>query len=154
FINSFCPNIFFTYSTVKLIKVPNTSIALVHRLLQLLIFVYIIGYIVIWKKGYQQFQEPHGTSIIKVKGIARENNAFFIATRQTITYNQTQSICPTALADKSFCNDQNKTLCKTDEPTSSTFGFFTGNCVPSKENETIKVCEMNGWCPEELSDSM
>ncbi|CAF1449926.1 unnamed protein product [Adineta steineri] len=142
-------NVLFTYSTVKLIKVPHTSIALVHRLLQLLIFVYIIGYIVIWKKGYQQFQEPHGTSIIKVKGIARvdgnntffytsdakkyiwdtpeyelpplENNAFFIATRQTITYNQTQSICPTALADKSFCNDQNKTLCKTDEPTSSTF---------------------------------
>ncbi|CAF3898595.1 unnamed protein product [Adineta steineri] len=84
----------------------------------------------------------------------QENNAFFIATRQTITYNQTQSICPTALADKSFCNDQNKTLCKTDEPTSSTFGFFTGNCVPSKENEAIKVCEMNGWCPEELSDSI
>ncbi|CAF1592505.1 unnamed protein product, partial [Adineta steineri] len=83
-----------------------------------------------------------------------ENNVFFIATRQTITYNQTQSTCPTALADKSFCNDQNKTLCKTDEPTSSTFGFFTGNCVPSKENEAIKVCEMNGWCPEELSDSI
>ncbi|CAF4359006.1 unnamed protein product, partial [Adineta steineri] len=32
--------------------------------------------------------------------------------------------------------------------------FFTGNCVPSKENEAIKVCEMNGWCPEELSDSI
>ncbi|CAF4031838.1 unnamed protein product, partial [Adineta steineri] len=23
-----------------------------------------------------------------------------------------------------------------------------------KENEAIKVCEMNGWCPEELSDSI
>ncbi|CAF1277977.1 unnamed protein product [Adineta steineri] len=154
--------------------VPHTSIALVHRLLQLLIFVYIIGYIVIWKKGYQQFQEPHGTSIIKVKGIARvdgnntffytsdakkyiwdtpeyelpplENNAFFIATRQTITYNQTQSICPTALADKSFCNDQNKTLCKTDEPTSSTFGFFYWKLCSKRniQDDTDFKCRFDG----------
>jgi hypothetical protein len=32
-------------------------------------------------------------------------------------------------------------------------GFFTGKCIPSRENETITVCEMNGWCPEELSAS-
>jgi len=37
------------------------------------------SYIVIWKKGYQQFQEPRGTSVIKVKGIAKVlgNNTFF-----------------------------------------------------------------------------
>ncbi len=29
------------------------------------------SYIVFWKKGYQQFQEPRGTSVIKVKGIAK-----------------------------------------------------------------------------------
>jgi hypothetical protein len=35
------------------------------------------SYIVWWKKGYQEFQEPRGTSIIKVKGIAKVtgNNA-------------------------------------------------------------------------------
>ena len=32
-------------------------------------------------------------------------------------------------------------------------GYFTGKCVPSYENETVKVCEMRGWCPEELSKS-
>jgi hypothetical protein len=29
------------------------------------------SYIVIWKKGYQQVQEPRGTSVIKVKGVAK-----------------------------------------------------------------------------------
>jgi hypothetical protein len=29
------------------------------------------SYIVWWKKGYQQFQEPRGTSVIKIKGIAK-----------------------------------------------------------------------------------
>ncbi len=34
-----------------------------------------ISYIVLLKKGYQQFQEPRGTSVIKVKGIARVNGS-------------------------------------------------------------------------------
>jgi hypothetical protein len=33
--------IFFTYETVKIVKVPNTFIALINRILQLIIFAYI-----------------------------------------------------------------------------------------------------------------
>jgi hypothetical protein len=33
-------------------------------------------------------------------------------------------------------------------------GFFTGECVTSSEDMNRTVCEMNGWCPEELSKSM
>jgi cation transporter protein len=181
-LHSFVFNVLLTYSTVKLVKVPHTYIALIHRILQLIILAYIIGYIVLWKKGYQQIQEPHGTSVIKVKGIAKvngqnasfytsdennyiwdiaeyeippiENNAFFIATRQTVTYGQTQGQCPTALDDKLFCNNNTAmTVCKAGQPTPNTFGYFTGNCVPSLEDDTIDVCEMEGWCPEELSAS-
>jgi len=35
----------------------------------LLVFSYIVWY----KQGYQEFQEPRGTSIIKLKGIAKVN---------------------------------------------------------------------------------
>lgn len=37
---------------------------------------FLFSYIVWLKKGYQEFQEPRGTSVIKVKGVARvtENN--------------------------------------------------------------------------------
>jgi len=39
----------------------------------------IFSYIVLIKKGYQEFQEPRGTSVIKVKGIAKVlgNNTVF-----------------------------------------------------------------------------
>jgi hypothetical protein len=37
---------------------------------------------------------------------------------------------------------------------SYSIGYFTGNCNESRENESITVCEMSGWCPEELSNSM
>jgi hypothetical protein len=33
------------------------------------------------------------------------------------------------------------------------FGFLTGKCIPSFENVTKTVCEINAWCPEELSNS-
>ena len=52
------------------------------------------SYIVVWKKGYQEFQEPHGTSVIKVKGIARVsgNNATFFTSnvRQLTTKSLTR----------------------------------------------------------------
>ncbi len=35
----------------------------------------------------------------------------------------------------------------------SSSGFRTGECVSSIENGNKIVCEMNGWCPEELSNS-
>jgi len=45
----------------------------------------VFRYIVLWKKGYQQTQEPHGTSVIKVKGVARlnGNNSFFYTSNNT-----------------------------------------------------------------------
>ncbi|CAF3430901.1 unnamed protein product [Rotaria sp. Silwood1] len=172
---------FFTYSTVKVVQVPNTFIAIIYRIIQLIIIGYIAIYIVWIKKGYQQFQEPRGTSVIKVKGIAKvtgndttefmrtasthlwdtaeyqvpplENNALFIATRQTVTYGQTEGYCPSALNEKLFCDNSTLYLCPEGEPIPSTFGYFTGKCVPSLENASIGVCQINAWCPEELSKS-
>ncbi|CAF1234540.1 unnamed protein product [Adineta steineri] len=180
--SAFIFDTFYTYSTVKVVQVPNTFVALLYRLLQLIIFAYIALYIVWYKQGYQQFQEPRGTSIIKVKGIAKvtgnstisnvgtdsshlwdtaeyqlpplENNAFFIATRQTVTYNQVEGNCPSALEDKLICNTTSTNdTCPQDQPTPNTFGYFTGKCVDSVQNESVSVCEIHAWCPEELSKS-
>ncbi|CAF1049838.1 unnamed protein product [Adineta steineri] len=113
---------FGTYSTVKKVRVQNTSIAVLYRFLQLAVLAYIAIYIVYIKKGYQDVQIPSGASVIKVKGVARvtanrsnfvsndieedlwdaaeylvpplENNAFFVATRKIVTYNQTLGTCP------------------------------------------------------------
>ncbi|CAF1268273.1 unnamed protein product [Adineta ricciae] len=180
FLKNFVTDTFLTYSTVKVVQVPNTCVASVYRVIQFVIIVYIAFYIVWYKKGYQQFQEPRGTSIIKVKGITKvtgnnsiqftkpsssylwdtpeyqipplENNAFFIATRQIVTYNQTQRNCDSAMDDKLFCTHDSN--CTQDEPTPNTFGYYTGNCVSSSTNSSVKVCEINAWCPEELTRSV
>jgi P2X purinoceptor 4 len=180
-VSSVLHNVFFTYQTTKEVKIPNTFIAVVNRILQLLIFAYIALYIVWWKKGYQQFQEPRGTSVIKIKGIAKvsgndteryiradsgylwdtaeyqippiEENAFFLATRQIFTYNQQEGNCASALDDKLFCNSTSSEACPKDQPTPNRFGYFTGNCIPSPENASREVCEINAWCPEELVNS-
>ncbi|CAF2447127.1 unnamed protein product [Rotaria sp. Silwood2] len=172
---------FFTYSTVKVVQVPHTLIAIIYRIIQLIIICYIALYIVWIKKGYQQFQEPRGTSVIKVKGIAKvtdnettrfvhaesaflwdtaeyqipplENNALFIATRQVVTYGQTEGQCPSALQDGLFCNQSSLVSCLAGQPTPNTFGYFTGACVPSLQNASINVCQISAWCPEELSQS-
>ncbi|CAF4041433.1 unnamed protein product [Adineta steineri] len=172
---------FRTYSTVKKIKVHNTSVAILHRILQFVVLAYIAVYIVWLKKGYQDVQMPSGSSVIKVKGVARvstdnssfnsnnikqdlwdaaeylippiENNAFFIATRKTVTYDQTLSTCPSALSNKLFCNSTHKPCKKGTRPLNAN-GFLTGNCVRSQENKTRHVCEINAWCPEERSSSI
>ncbi len=41
--NSFLYGTVLTYSTVKVVQIPNTYIAIIHRILQLIIFAYIIG---------------------------------------------------------------------------------------------------------------
>ncbi|CAF1371650.1 unnamed protein product [Rotaria sordida] len=168
------------YSTVKEVTVRSTFVAVLHRILQLLILIFVVFYIILIKKGYQEFQEPQGSSIIKIKGAAQvsihnsnlhtdnstqalwdaadyvvpsiETNAFFIATRKTVTYGQTQGICPSSLNNNLFCNSTYNP-CKRGKPTPNAFGYFTGNCVPSQENTMINVCEINAWCPEELSNS-
>ncbi|CAF1301872.1 unnamed protein product [Rotaria sordida] len=163
-----------------MVEVPNSFIALLNRIIQLVICTYIALYIVWYERGYQEFQEPRGTSVIKVKGVTLvnvkipsslavnyppivwdtadygipplENNAFFIATRQIVTYDQTEGRCPSALKSKLYCRETSN-RCRAGKATPSTFGFLTGNCVPSRENTSINVCEINGWCPEELSAS-
>ncbi|CAF0737727.1 unnamed protein product [Adineta steineri] len=172
---------FGTYITVKEIEVRNTYIAVIHRILQFLVATYIFLYIVWIKKGYQDVQEPYGSSISKVKGIARvsisnsnfnddnvkqslwdaadylippiENNAFFIATRKTVTYKQTVGTCPSAMSEKLFCNST-QNPCEKGLPAPNSLGVLTGNCVPVKKNMKKKVCEINAWCPEELTDSI
>ena len=53
------------------------------------------SYIVWYKKGYQEFQEPHGTSIIKVKGLAKvTTNASASYLWDTPEYQIPALVCP------------------------------------------------------------
>ncbi|CAF4122717.1 unnamed protein product, partial [Adineta steineri] len=80
-----------------------------------------------------------------------ENNAFFVATRKIVTYNQTLGTCPSALSNKLFCNSTLNS-CEKGKQTVNTNGFLTGKCVRSQENKRRRVCEINAWCPVEQSN--
>ena len=132
---------------MKVVKVPNTVIAIIYRVLQLLIFAYIIGYGNVTssssskgdfhlvtssgtKKAIKNSKNPMARASSKSKDwrksqrmhrhricgtplntrslhwyvhlsvdasivivLHQENNAFFIATRQIVTYDQTEGNC-------------------------------------------------------------
>ena len=61
---------YFSYSTVRLARVHSLRVAVIFRLFQLIIFAYIIGWDIIYKKGYQITDEGATSTITtKVKGL-------------------------------------------------------------------------------------
>ena len=59
---------FFTvYSTPKVVQVQNRKIAVFNRIIQLLIFAYVLGFMIIYKKGYQLSSSIESAVITKIK---------------------------------------------------------------------------------------
>ncbi len=69
-----CPN---EYQSVKFVRVKNRGLASIHRLIFILCLGYVIGYQIIWGKGYQKQDLFSSALDIKVKGVAsvaKQNN--------------------------------------------------------------------------------
>uniref|UniRef100_A0A8C0WYS2 ATP receptor n=1 Tax=Castor canadensis TaxID=51338 RepID=A0A8C0WYS2_CASCN len=141
-------------------------VGLMNRAVQLLILAYVIGWVFVWEKGYQEMDSVVSSVTTKVKGVAvtntsklgfriwdvadyvipaQEENSLFVMTNMIITMNQTQSTCP-EIPDKT-------TLCISDDNCSAgsagpySNGVETGKCVPF--NGSVKTCEVAAWCPVE-----
>jgi len=59
-----------SYSTVQIVKIKNTKLALIHIVLQLGILAYVALYAIWLKRGYQSSTPVTGSSALKVKGSA------------------------------------------------------------------------------------
>ncbi|CAL1297777.1 unnamed protein product [Larinioides sclopetarius] len=168
----------FEYYTPKIVLIKNIKVGILNRFVQLAIISYIIGYAIIYNKGYQDFSPIESSVTTKVKGIAytnysksdfndlvpdievyrriwdtadyvvppSESNAFFVITNIVITANQTQGHCPED-PDVSKCFSDRDCIPGTSHITAN--GVYTGKCVTSDQNSTLKVCEIYGWCPVE-----
>jgi P2X purinoceptor 4 len=144
------------YRTVKIVQIRNWKLGLVHYGVMLLIFAYIIGWVIIYKKGYQGQGSLIGTASSKIKGVsywnnngtkqvwdeydvvypAVEQNAFFITTNFWPTYHQVRDVCPGDVA----CNET--VNCPYNKLTGS--GITNGTCDYSSNR-----CFMSAWCPLE-----
>ncbi|CAI9740575.1 P2X purinoceptor 4-like isoform X1 [Octopus vulgaris] len=164
----FILSLIFEYDTPKIVHIHSKKVGVINRLLQLIIIGYIVGYVIIYNKGYQEFDYVVGSISTKVKGISltnrtilsdkpgiwdvadyvvppQENGAVFVMTNAVITYNQTQR-CPQDVASGDFCTSDADCPAETKIPSGD--GFRTGLCVNSSQNGT-KVCEIYAWCPFE-----
>ncbi|GAU96412.1 hypothetical protein RvY_07864 [Ramazzottius varieornatus] len=119
----------FAYETPKVVNIQSKRIGAMHRLVQIGIIAYVIGYVFIWNKGYQDVDHVESSVVTKVKGVLRsrtpypmdveiwdsvdfivpsqENNAFFIATNVIATRNQRQGRCPEVHTDASELTARN-----------------------------------------------
>ncbi|XP_003746828.2 P2X purinoceptor 4 [Galendromus occidentalis] len=59
----------FDYQTLKIVNIGDKKIGLLHRIIQLLILGYILGFVIIFKRGYQQFSTYNSVTTAKVKGV-------------------------------------------------------------------------------------
>ncbi len=52
-------SVFFEYDTPRIVHIRSKKVGIVSRLVQLAILGYIVGWVIVYQKGYQQFDQVH-----------------------------------------------------------------------------------------------
>uniref|UniRef100_A0A1I8JAE7 ATP receptor n=1 Tax=Macrostomum lignano TaxID=282301 RepID=A0A1I8JAE7_9PLAT len=162
--------LFFEYETYKIVQINSIKVGIINRVIQLAIISYIIGWVIVYKKGYQEFDNAVSGVTSKVKGVQytnftgssigariwdvadyvippQENNAFFIMTNAVVTADQRQGRCD---------EDPLVAPCSTDSDCPAGLaqmlgsGVNTGRCVNSTQRPGVRACEVLAWCPVEV----
>nr|XP_010299671.1 PREDICTED: P2X purinoceptor 5 isoform X2 [Balearica regulorum gibbericeps] len=135
----------FDYKTEKYVIAKNKKVGILYRVVQLSILAYLVGWVFVVKKGYQDTDTSLQSSVItKLKGVAFTNTSelgerlWDVA--DYVIPPQSASI-PDALCDKD--GD-----CPAGEAVVAGNGVKTGRCL--KDGDSIKgTCEILAWCPVE-----
>uniref|UniRef100_UPI00398E4E4F P2X purinoceptor 4a isoform X2 n=1 Tax=Pristiophorus japonicus TaxID=55135 RepID=UPI00398E4E4F len=154
------------YDTPRIVLIKNKTVGVINKMVQVVILAYVIGWVLVWEKGYQAFDSTIGTVTTKVKGIAitnsspfeehvwdaadyvippQQENSFFLMTNVIVSKNQVQGRCPEVPSKTTRCESDSD--CAAGFHDSQTNGVFTGKCV--KYNEKVNTCEVFAWCPVE-----
>ncbi|XP_075876284.1 P2X purinoceptor 5 isoform X2 [Nelusetta ayraudi] len=155
------------YKTEKYVIAENRRIGILFRLYQLAVLGYIIGWVFVMKKGYQEKEEAIQSSVItKLKGVTLTNNSdtglhvwspedyvippngeqvFFIVTNYIETPNQRLGFCAESLkVPGGQCRSHDD--CSEGAAVTGGNGIKTGICLNS-----TGTCEIHGWCPVEYN---
>ncbi|XP_046391326.1 P2X purinoceptor 4-like [Ischnura elegans] len=63
----------FEYETAKVVVIKSKKVSITYRFIQLLVLCYIIGYVLVYEKGYQSFGNVESATMTKVKGVTVTN---------------------------------------------------------------------------------
>ncbi|KAG9341467.1 hypothetical protein JZ751_019277 [Albula glossodonta] len=152
---------FLEYETPRQVVVKNRRVGVVCRLIQLIVLVYIIGWVFIYEKGYQVTDKAIGSVYTKMKGVGytkvngvqrvwdvddyvfpeQGDASFVVMTNYIMTMGQQQGNCPELPGKHSCQSDED---CEEGDYRRGGHGMLTGKCV----SET-KTCEVSAWCPVE-----
>ncbi|XP_044286148.1 P2X purinoceptor 5 isoform X2 [Varanus komodoensis] len=159
----------FDYKTEKYVIAKNKKVGILYRAVQLFILAYIVGWVFMVKKGYQDVDTSIQSSVItKLKGVAFTNTSelsqkvwdvadyvipsqgesvFFVITNLIITPNQRQSTCAESpsIPDALCYRDGD---CASGEAVIAGNGVKTGRCLKAGANKS-GTCEILAWCPVE-----
>uniref|UniRef100_A0AAX7TW45 P2X purinoceptor n=1 Tax=Astatotilapia calliptera TaxID=8154 RepID=A0AAX7TW45_ASTCA len=128
------------YKTEKYVIAENRRIGILFRLYQLAVLGYIIGWVFVVKKGYQEKEEAIQSSVItKLKGVTLTNTS---ETGPYLWSAEDYVIPPNVSLSFSFSTTQpaNSLL------SLSLLGIKTGLCLNS-----TGTCEIHAWCPVEYN---
>ncbi|XP_072043608.1 P2X purinoceptor 4-like isoform X2 [Amphiura filiformis] len=64
---------FFDYDTPKMVQIKSKKVGLINRVIQIGIIVYVVGYVLILERGYQERCVVQGSVTTKLKGVAYTN---------------------------------------------------------------------------------
>ncbi|XP_009632250.1 P2X purinoceptor 5 [Egretta garzetta] len=159
----------FDYKTEKYVIAKNKKVGILYRVVQLSILAYLVGWVFLVKKGYQDTDTSLQSSVItKLKGVAFTNTSelgerlwdvadyvippqgesvFFVMTNLIVTPNQRQATCPESVSiPDALCYKDGD--CPAGEAVVAGNGVKTGRCLQER-NGTRGTCEILAWCPVE-----
>ncbi|XP_047236651.1 P2X purinoceptor 4b isoform X2 [Girardinichthys multiradiatus] len=161
----------FDYETPKTLVIPSIRVGFVFRFIQFLVALYVVGYVCVVQKAYQEKDSVISTVTTKVKGFAFTNisdmelrfwdvadyiipsqgdKTFFVLTNLVMTPGQTQSRCAELPNPSTTCVDDCDCIEGYNDPLGN--GIRTGLC--ENYSSTVKTCEVLSWCPLELDTKL
>ncbi|XP_062399448.1 P2X purinoceptor 4b [Sardina pilchardus] len=162
---------FFDYETPRTIIIYNKGIGSVFRFVQFLIIAYVVGYVCVVQKGYQETEAVISSVTTKVKGFTATNtsalglhvwdvtefvippqgdDSFFVLTNVIATPGQIQQACPELPYPSSVCESDDN--CSEGHSDVQGNGVQTGLCV--NYSASVKTCQVLAWCPHENDSSL
>lgn len=160
---------FFEYDTPRMVLVRNKKVGVIFRLIQLLVLAYVVGWVFVYEKGYQTSSSGLISSVsVKLKGLAvtpfldssaqiwdvadyvfpaQGDSSFVVMTNFIVTLRQTQRHCAEH-PEGGTCKDDSG--CTPGKAERNAQGIRSGRCVAF--NDSVRTCEIFGWCPVEVDD--